>query len=96
VSDNEPAGPVGVLVRQDPDAFDALRDTAADRLGVDPGAVEKDYWATEVLRSAAAPLDDVEQVVFKGGTTCRKRTGSSNGSPKTSTCSSSPHGPASR
>ncbi len=75
MSDNEPAGPVGVLVRQDPDAFDALRDTAADRLGVDPGAGEKDYWATEVLRSAAAPLDDVDQVVFKGGTSLSKAHG---------------------
>ena len=75
MSDNEPAGPVGVLVRQDPDAFDALRDTAADRLGVDPSAVEKDYWATEVLRSAVAPHDDVDQVVFKGGTSLSKAHG---------------------
>lgn len=75
MSDNEHAGTVGILIRQDHDAFDALRDTAADRLGVDPGAIEKDYWATEVLRSAAAPLDDVDQVVFKGGTSLSKAHG---------------------
>lgn len=62
---------VGML-RSDPDAFDALRDATAERLGVDPGAVEKDYWATEVLRAAASPLEGVDQVVFKGGTSLSK------------------------
>lgn len=47
-------GRVGTLVREDRDAFDALRDLTADSLDVDPGAIEKDYWATEVLRSATA------------------------------------------
>lgn len=63
---------VGPLLRGDPDAFDALRDTAADHQGVDPGAIEKDYWATEVLRSATVPLDGVEYFVFKGGTSLSK------------------------
>ena len=65
---------VGML-RSDPDAFDALRDATAERLSVDPGAVEKDYWATEVLRSAASPLEGVDQVVFKGGTSLSKAYG---------------------
>lgn len=42
-------GRAGALLREDPDAFDALRDLTADRIEVDPGAIEKDYWATEVL-----------------------------------------------
>ena len=49
------------LLCDEPDAFDALRDLAAGRHQVDPGAIEKDYWATEVLRSATAPIDGVEQ-----------------------------------
>ena len=43
---------VWVPLREDPDAFDALRDLTADTLGIDPGAIEKDYWATEVRRAA--------------------------------------------
>jgi predicted nucleotidyltransferase component of viral defense system len=68
------SGAVGML-RADPDAFDALRDATAERLAVDPGAVEKDYWATEVLRSAARPREGVDQVVFKGGTSLSKAHG---------------------
>lgn len=68
------SGRVGTL-RSDQDAFDALRDATADRLGVDPGAVEKDYWATEILRAAAGPLEGVDQVVFKGGTSLSKAYG---------------------
>ncbi len=60
------------LLRDEPDAFDALRDLAAGHHQVDPGAIEKDYWATEVLRSATAPIDGVEQFVFKGGTSLSK------------------------
>jgi len=66
---------VGTLLRDDPDAFDALRDTTADRYGVDPGAVEKDYWATEVLRHATRPLGGVGFFVFKGGTSLSKAYG---------------------
>ena len=60
------------LLRKDPDAFDALRDRTADRLDVDPGAIEKDYWATEVLRSATAPVSGIDELVFKGGTSLSK------------------------
>jgi hypothetical protein len=34
---------IGAVLRDDPDAFDALRDLTAERLNVDPGAIEKDY-----------------------------------------------------
>lgn len=57
---------IGAALRDDPDAFDALRDLTADRLNVDPGAIEKDYWATEVLRSATAALAGLDDLVFKG------------------------------
>ncbi|MHB1089613.1 MAG: nucleotidyl transferase AbiEii/AbiGii toxin family protein [Ilumatobacteraceae bacterium] len=63
---------VGNLLREDPDAFDALRDLTAERLKVDPGAIEKDYWVTEVLRSAIAPFAGVDDLVFKGGTSLSK------------------------
>lgn len=68
-------GRVGNLLRENPDAFDALRDRTAERLHVDPGAIEKDYWVTEVLRSAAAPLVGVDDLVFKGGTSLSKAHG---------------------
>ncbi len=41
----------GALLRNDPDAFDALRDATAERFGLTGGVIEKDYWATEVLRA---------------------------------------------
>ena len=66
---------VGVLLREDPDAFDALRDLTADALDIDPGAIEKDYWATEVLRSSIAPVSGVDEFVFKGGTSLSKAHG---------------------
>ncbi|NQV97708.1 MAG: nucleotidyl transferase AbiEii/AbiGii toxin family protein [Acidimicrobiaceae bacterium] len=69
------SGRVGNLLREDPDAFDALRDRTAERLKVDPGAVEKDYWVTEVLRSAIAPFVGVDDLVFKGGTSLSKAYG---------------------
>jgi nucleotidyltransferase AbiEii toxin of type IV toxin-antitoxin system len=69
------SGRLGALVREDPDAFDALRDLTADSLDVDPGAIEKDYWATEVLRSANALLAGVDDLVFKGGTSPSKAYG---------------------
>ena len=55
------------LLRDDGETFDALRDSAAERFGIDAGAVEKEYWALEVLRSATALLDGVDEFVFKGG-----------------------------
>lgn len=66
---------VGNLLREDPDAFDALRDRTSERLKVDPGAIEKDYWVTEVLRSAVAPFVGVDDLVFKGGTSLSKAYG---------------------
>ena len=36
---------------------------------------EKDYWATEVLRSATAPLSGIDDLVFKGGTSFSKAYG---------------------
>jgi hypothetical protein len=63
---------VGRLLWEEPDAFDALRDAAAEKHRVDPGAIEKDYWATEVLRAATLPLEGVEYFVFKGGTSLSK------------------------
>lgn len=59
-------------LRASPAEFEALRDTTSERLGVDRGAVEKDYWATEVLRSACSNDHGVDGVVFKGGTSLSK------------------------
>ncbi|MBN9151074.1 MAG: nucleotidyl transferase AbiEii/AbiGii toxin family protein [Micrococcales bacterium] len=54
----------------DPGVF---RDTilaAAEHLGVQPLAVEKDYWVCEALRSITAAHPD--EIVFKGGTSLEK------------------------
>lgn len=63
------------LLRDDSETFDALRDGAAERFAIDSGAVEKEYWALEVLRAATAPLDGVDEFVFKGGTSLSKAYG---------------------
>lgn len=63
------------MLRDDPDAFDALRDAAAEIVGLAAGIVEKDYWAVEVLRSATAPIVGAEALVFKGGTSLSKAFG---------------------
>jgi predicted nucleotidyltransferase component of viral defense system len=60
------------LLREDIEAFDVLRDAAADHHGLPPGIVEKDYWATEILRSATRPLEGATELVFKGGTSLSK------------------------
>ncbi len=62
-------------LRDSPAEFEALRDSTSERLGIDRGAVEKDYWATEVLRSACAHNHGVDGVVFKGGTSLSKAFG---------------------
>lgn len=62
----------GALLRSDPDAFDALRDATAGRLGLTGGVIEKDYWATEVLRAATSRIDGADALVFKGGTSLSK------------------------
>ena len=61
-----------VLLRESLAEFAALRDNTSDRLGVTSGAIEKDYWATEVLRSACSHDRYVDGVVFKGGTSLSK------------------------
>ena len=63
---------VSGLLRYSSAKFEALRDTTSERLGVDRGAVEKDYWATEALRSACSHDHGVDSVVFKGGTSLSK------------------------
>lgn len=63
------------LLRHSPAEFEALRDSTADRLEVAPGAIEKDYWATEVLRSACSHDHGAGGVVFKGGTSLSKAYG---------------------
>lgn len=63
---------MSAFLRDSPAEFEALRDSASERLGVASGAIEKDYWATEVLRSACAHNHGVDAVVFKGGTSLSK------------------------
>ena len=60
------------LLRDDVEAFAVLRDAAAEQSGVVLGAVQKDYWAVEVLGSVCAPLEGVEAIVFKAGTSLSK------------------------
>jgi predicted nucleotidyltransferase component of viral defense system len=54
----------------DPETFTATIAVAAERLDIQPLAVEKDYWVCEVLRTLVAAHTD--QVVFKGGTSLEK------------------------
>lgn len=55
---------------EDPEVFTATIAAAAERLGVQPLAVKKDYWVCEVLRTIVAAHPD--EVVFKGGTSLEK------------------------
>jgi hypothetical protein len=54
----------------DPDTFKATVVVAAERLDIQPLAVEKDYWVCEVLRAIVAAHPG--QVIFKGGTSLEK------------------------
>jgi Nucleotidyl transferase AbiEii toxin, Type IV TA system len=54
----------------DPDTFKATVIAAAERLDIQPLAVEKDYWACEALRAIVAVHPG--QVIFKGGTSLEK------------------------
>ena len=54
----------------DPEIFKATVATAAEQLGVQQIAVEKDYWVCEVLRAIVGAHRD--EVVFKGGTSLEK------------------------
>lgn len=55
---------------EDPEIFTATIAAAAERLGVQSLAVEKDYWICEVLRTMVASHRD--EIVFKGGTSLEK------------------------
>jgi hypothetical protein len=55
---------------RDSDEFGPTVDAAAERLGISPTAVEKDYWVTQVLRTLAHEF--AEDFVFKGGTSLSK------------------------
>lgn len=54
----------------DPEVFRATILAAAERLGVQPLAVEKDYWVCEALRAITTARPG--EVVFKGGTSLEK------------------------
>ncbi len=45
------------LLRENPDVLAALIAAAADQLGLDQYYVEKDFWAMEVLRACAYPVE---------------------------------------
>lgn len=70
------------LIRDNPDQFSRLIDASAERRQLDPGLVEKDYWAVEALRTARIAFDVPigseavhVQPVFKGGTSLSKAFG---------------------
>ena len=50
--------------------FGPTLDAAAERIGISPTAVEKDYWVSEVLRVLAR--DFGAAFIFKGGTSLSK------------------------
>ena len=54
----------------DPEVFRGTILAAAERLGVQPLAVEKDYWVCETLRAITTAHPG--EVVFKGGTSLEK------------------------
>ncbi len=55
---------------RDSDEFGPTVDAAAERLGISPTAVEKDYWVSEVLRVLVTNFPD--DFIFKGGTSLSK------------------------
>ena len=50
--------------------FGPTLDAAAERLGISPTAVEKDYWVSQVLRVLGRDFDG--DFIFKGGTSLSK------------------------
>lgn len=54
----------------EPSTFEATILAAAEQLGVQPLAVEKDYWVCEALRAVVGGCPG--EVVFKGGTSLEK------------------------
>ncbi len=63
------------LLRGSPELLRALCAATAEQMRIDARAVEKDYWATEVLRAATTSLNDPGALVFKGGTSLAKAFG---------------------
>jgi hypothetical protein len=63
------------LLRDSPAEFAALIDASSSSRGIAREAIEKDYWAMEVLRSACGFSKDVHSLVFKGGTSLSKAFG---------------------
>jgi hypothetical protein len=55
---------------RDTGEFGPTVDAVAERLGISPTAVEKDYWVSEVLRVLASTFPD--DFIFKGGTSLSK------------------------
>lgn len=58
-------------LRDHPDDLDALVGLTAEHLGINAAYVEKDFWATEVLRAASRPAQVAAgevRFLFKGGT----------------------------
>jgi hypothetical protein len=55
---------------ENPEIFTATIAVAAERIGVQPLAVEKDYWICEVLRAIVSAHGG--EIVFKGGTSLEK------------------------
>lgn len=70
-------------LREHPDDLNALVGLTADRLGIDPAFVEKDFWVTEVLRAITEPDTVTDRsgnqhhvpVIFKGGTSLSRAYG---------------------
>jgi hypothetical protein len=58
------------LLRDSPNDFASAVDNAADKLGLAPAFVEKDYWVTQVLRELHRQYPG--RFVFKGGTSLSK------------------------
>lgn len=61
-------------LRDTADDLFALVGATSEHLGIPLEFVEKDYWVTELLRSAGQPVDDAI-VIFKGGTSLSKAFG---------------------
>lgn len=55
---------------RDSDEFGPTLDAAAERIGISPTAVEKDYWVSEVLRVLVVSFPG--DFIFKGGTSLSK------------------------
>lgn len=63
-----------MLLRESLDDLFALASAAGESLDLPAEFVEKDFWACELIRSVANPLDDTI-LIFKGGTSLSKAFG---------------------